>query len=458
MAELGQTGDPRALIPGDPAAVEENASRLIDHSARTSEAGDGLSGIDAGDWHGQAADAFKHTFSFEPAKWYTASDAFADALVTMNDYAGTLRWAQTQAQEAIQQWNAGVAASKAAIDLHNNAVAAADGANLLSLAAGNPPTATVGALADPGIEMRAAARDLLERARAQLLEAGDRSAAALTSAAEQAPTKPRSGWDNVGEFFGGAWDGVKSTVSTLASLSPNRAMFDPIGYGQDLSTMAQGISQGVQHPGDFGKALIDYDTWKSNPSRAAGRFLPDVLLAAATAGSGGAASVASKAASRSATAATALTHTAGATQQMAVPPGAPQDSRPMSGPVFFTPRPGATPAEIEQTRRYVDGCNRALSEGRLSTTGRVSTKGRLGDEATRAARRERTRAELAGTPYPPGMAAGHVPDTSWTGDPDNPEWQALAYKTNSSLAGQNNGYRVGYKPTIFVYEDHPRPR
>jgi hypothetical protein len=66
-------------------------------------------------------------------------------------------------------------------------------------------------------------------------------------------------------------------------------LVDPIGYHEDRTTLSQGIVNGVQHPAEFGKALIDYDTWKQSPGRALGHLVPDALAAAATAGAGAAA-------------------------------------------------------------------------------------------------------------------------------------------------------------------------
>ncbi len=66
-------------------------------------------------------------------------------------------------------------------------------------------------------------------------------------------------------------------------------MIDPLGYHESMTTLAQGIMHGVQHPAEFGKALIDYDTWKQSPGRAIGHLVPDLLLGAATGGAGTAA-------------------------------------------------------------------------------------------------------------------------------------------------------------------------
>ncbi len=130
---------------------------------------------------------------------------------------------------------------------------------------------------------------------------------------------------------------------------------------------------------------------------------------------------------------------------------APGSSTAMTGPVRLKPPPGATPDELAQVRRYCDGCNQALAQGELSPTGRVSTKGPLREKASRAADRERARAETAGQPYQ--GHAGHVPDTTWTGNPVPPGWADLSPRVNTSLGGQTGRYPVGYKPTIFEVID-----
>ena len=126
-----------------------------------------------------------------------------------------------------------------------------------------------------------------------------------------------------------------------------------------------------------------------------------------------------------------------------------------SGPVRLRPPPNATPEEIAQARAYCQGCNNALARGELSSIGRVSTKGALREQASRAADRERARAQAAGQPYQ--GHAGHVPDTTWTGNAVPPGWADLSPRVNTSLGGQAGHYPVGYKPTIFeLVEDLER--
>ena len=112
---------------------------------------------------------------------------------------------------------------------------------------------------------------------------------------------------------------------------------------------------------------------------------------------------------------------------------------------------GMKPEEIEQVKQYVAGCNKALAAGALSKTGRVSTKGRLRRQASRSASRERKTAIREGRPY--SGQAGHVPDTTWTNNPEPFSWLDLDERVNTSLGAQSKKYSVGYKPTEFVYKE-----
>ena len=99
-----------------------------------------------------------------------------------------------------------------------------------------------------------------------------------------------------------------------------------------------------------------------------------------------------------------------------------------------------------------DGANEAQLAGALSPTGRGSTAGALRQEADLATAAERARAAAAGTPYGP-MNAGHVPDTTWTGNPQPYSWLPLSPRVNSSLGSQAAQYPIGFKPTGFYLDD-----
>lgn len=123
-----------------------------------------------------------------------------------------------------------------------------------------------------------------------------------------------------------------------------------------------------------------------------------------------------------------------------------------SGPVFFRLPTNATAAEIEQMAKYVEGANAALLDGALSPTGRVSTIGALREAASDAAATERAAAAARGAPYGP-LQAGHVPDTTWTGNPHPYGWLGLTPKLNGSLGGQVARYPLGWKPSGFYLQD-----
>ena len=125
-----------------------------------------------------------------------------------------------------------------------------------------------------------------------------------------------------------------------------------------------------------------------------------------------------------------------------------KDSNPGSGPVVFKPRKNVKPHEHQEYRDYVDGCNRALKKNELSQTGRVSTKGKLRIDASNAAKKER----LDNPELYKGKVAGHVPDSTWTNNPEPPEWHPQNRKVNSSLGGQSKRYPIGFKPTSFHYD------
>jgi hypothetical protein len=201
MAELGQTRDPRALVPGDPAAIRANAGALKTRSDHVEKAGDGLVNIDTGAWTGPAAEDFRDKFSYEPNKWYVAADSLATAADALNTYAHVLEWAQQQAAEAIRLWDAAQAETQKAQQSYQNAAAQA------------PPEHPVGPFVDTGASGRRNAIDTLSAARKQVGTAGDVAARFLDQEADSAPKK--SSWlDKVSGFLE---DAGAHVVNGLAS-------------------------------------------------------------------------------------------------------------------------------------------------------------------------------------------------------------------------------------------------
>ncbi|WP_181775433.1 putative T7SS-secreted protein [Amycolatopsis pittospori] len=285
MAELGETSDPRALIPGDPDAIEENSRVLHGRREATGQVGDGLRRIDTGSWTGPAAKKFHDKFSYEPPKWLSASDSFVAVAEGLSAYAQTLRWAQGQAGDAIRMWDQGQATTADAKAQHDRNVANADAQNQQRAANGDPTRVAVAPFSDPGEAIRQAARDTLDRAHQQLTEAGDRAAATISDEAGGAPTA--SDWlDDVGGFvadFGeGAWNAFSGSAEGIWNLV--YAIGDPGNPDHDgITDIASAAWHNVTHPVEFGKQLIGWNDWTDHPGRATGQIVGGLLLGGAAA-------------------------------------------------------------------------------------------------------------------------------------------------------------------------------
>jgi uncharacterized protein YukE len=130
-AGLGQTTDPRALVGGDPAALDERAGTLRRFADHLGAAADGLERIDLRQWTGDAADDFRARFGETPRGWRDAATAFDRASRALDDFGTAVADAQQRAREAIDVHARAVAASEGAradyngrVDVHNAALAA----------------------------------------------------------------------------------------------------------------------------------------------------------------------------------------------------------------------------------------------------------------------------------------------------------------------------------------------
>ncbi|MFD5734295.1 putative T7SS-secreted protein [Streptomyces sioyaensis] len=227
MAQLGETSNPRELVPGAPDALTTTAQSLLAYGDVLIEAGKGLAKIDTEDgWRGKAGDAFRDRFHGQPAKWTEAGDDFHAAANALYEYIHALRAAQRRAGDAISQFARGQAATTTAENAHSQQVSAAhsrgDSAEI--------------PFHDPGEADRTAAREDLETARSNVESAGHTAATLVKKATESAPERPGF-WSDVGDFFSdvgeGLLDGGKDVVTGLASVG--NAM--------------------IQHPGDTAAML-----------------------------------------------------------------------------------------------------------------------------------------------------------------------------------------------------------
>lgn len=74
----------------------------------------------------------------------------------------------------------------------------------------------------------------------------------------------------VGDVGVGLWDGVTGTASFLAELSPTNLINNPDHYAELWDGVTSACSFAVDHPLEFGKQMINWDQWMSQPGRALG--------------------------------------------------------------------------------------------------------------------------------------------------------------------------------------------
>jgi hypothetical protein len=242
VSELGETDDPKALIPGDRGAIDACTKSMTMYGHLLAEAGRGLARIDGIDgWRGEAADEFHAVFHGHPGKWTEAGDAFHAAATALEKYAPVLSWAQDEAAKAIDLWNRAAVASAATRARHEEAQAAAAKAPLGS------PIPPASDFVDPGEAQRDVARRTLESARSRLDTAGDAAAGIVGRARDQAPEGP-SLWSHlagvvsdVGEGLEDLGAGALDGLETFAGVMTDPMM---IAGGLALASVS-GAAMGV---------------------------------------------------------------------------------------------------------------------------------------------------------------------------------------------------------------------
>ncbi|WP_020661158.1 WXG100 family type VII secretion target [Amycolatopsis benzoatilytica] len=265
MGELGETSDPKALVPGDPPAVFENVRVMKARANTVTSVGDALKRIDTGSWTGQASDKFHEDHQTEVPRWLQGSDSLQNGAQALEDFANTLQWAQSQAAEAVAKWQQGDGATAQAKAAHDRAVADAEAKTREHQQKGDPTVVQPPPFADPGEAQRQEAREMLGRARQQLQEAGNACADALRLEASLAPQDSQKQSD--GNFFGGIWDTISGAGEGLWNL-----VSDP---GETVVAMAHNVT----HPVETFKNVVAWDDWASgHGDRALGKMVGGLLL------------------------------------------------------------------------------------------------------------------------------------------------------------------------------------
>jgi DNA-binding SARP family transcriptional activator/LysM repeat protein len=147
--ELGETDNPRRLVPGDGEQLRASARELRDHSSTHTAIADGHRTLPNTGWAGAAADQYAATVTQRITRHDRAADATRDAAAALEDYADSVDWAHRRAAEAI--------------DLH-------DADTTTSSGNGRDPAGNAAPQAAPPDPQarRAEARDLLDFTRGQL--------------------------------------------------------------------------------------------------------------------------------------------------------------------------------------------------------------------------------------------------------------------------------------------------
>ncbi|MGK5632064.1 putative T7SS-secreted protein, partial [Streptomyces sp. URMC 123] len=291
--ELGQSDDPRKLIHGSVSKLRSTVSHLRDFHSSFDKVGNGLKGMDSAHWKGEAADAFREKVSIEPKKWFEAAQACGKAADALDAFADTVEWAQRRAREAIDTYRKAEAATDAARDAHNAAVASYNAAakkyNAALDAGGDPgpkPTRP-GDFADPGESGREAARAKLKEARAQRNTAAETARTAVRAARDAAPAKPsfadqvENGYENAKVAREHLRTGVIKGVGGLIGFVRSVSAWDPYNlahpaeYATRLSALASGLVTTANNPWPVVKNMAEEFT--KDPYEATGKLLPDLI-------------------------------------------------------------------------------------------------------------------------------------------------------------------------------------
>lgn len=221
FAQLGQSNDPRALVPGDPAALRSHATALVGRGNTLTQVGDRLRGVDTSQgWSGKAASAFQGKFQPYPGRLLALGNAHHDAARSVSQFADVLEWAQGQADRSAQIWGQAEATTAQAADVYDKSAAAG---------------IRQGPFADPGAALRTAAQEDLARARDQVTAAGNTAASTISAAAETAPTSPSLISQIGGGIEGAAADTINGTASWLNAAAHNLPALGEVAGGTVLA-------------------------------------------------------------------------------------------------------------------------------------------------------------------------------------------------------------------------------
>jgi hypothetical protein len=118
----------------------------------------------------------------------------------------------------------------------------------------------------------------------------------------------------------------------------------------------------------------------------------------------------------------------------------------LKGPVVFRGKASWSPADWAAAQDFVDRSNQLIDQGYVFVRQAVSRQ--LRRAASKEASQFRGALENMGFDMD-GYHAGHVPDTTWTGQASPPDWRPLPDSVNMSFGRQAQDYPYGYVVTRF---------
>jgi hypothetical protein len=291
--------DPRELVPGDTDAVESLARDLLLLARDAAQAGTAMAGVDAAGWEGTAAEEFRELLRELPDRLAVAEEAFRAAGAALYQHVEVVAAARSTARRALELFESGNARTRAWLSDRARLEAATS-----TYGPYVPGSLPVVSPDDPGEPERREAQRRLQSALDEVERSGDRAAARLRRAADEAPRGSRlrdrvlSGMELAArspvEYYRGVGEAAWETGTFVVKMSPTYAMLNPRGAMQDRMDLGLGVVYAAQHPLQAGSGMLDLELLKENPARWAGSFSFDAALATATAGGSGAVAVGSR--------------------------------------------------------------------------------------------------------------------------------------------------------------------
>lgn len=271
--------------------------------------GDALARVTTDGWDSRAAEMFREKFDAEPGRWRDAGSDWQRAAAALEDWADALDDAKRRADWARREYARGDQVTRDARSAYDADVSRARSEAAQQEAAGYTVNLTILPFHDPGERVRQGALHEYAAAKADLDGAADACAAGVRAGCTHAPAK-RNWLEKAGGAVAGFFKGAGEALLDLGKLAAFLAMPEVVIPMMLMDDLASGLTPeeiaakyrlkledavdiakfAGEHPLEFGKtlgkAILDWDTWKDDPARAAGHLLPDAVIAVLTAGSG----------------------------------------------------------------------------------------------------------------------------------------------------------------------------